>query len=58
MDCVGNSEYYITRNFVIYVGGLVLLREYYAVGGCEGLDMWLTSGTHAYKITMGESLGE
>jgi hypothetical protein len=28
MDCVGKSENHIIRNFVIYVGGLVLLRQY------------------------------
>jgi hypothetical protein len=39
MDCVGKSENHIKRNFVIYVGCLVLLRQYTVITSCEGLDM-------------------
>jgi hypothetical protein len=33
MDCVGKSENHIIRNFVIYVGRPVLLREHNVVTG-------------------------
>jgi hypothetical protein len=49
MDCVGNSEHHINRNFVIYVGRLVLLRQYTVVTGCEGLYMWLTRERYACR---------